>query len=91
MIVERFQVCQLPDKFAGSPEHVVFQFVLFIEAEAHTRLGFCEQVRDILRKDSRKFTFGPVIDERAVVDQYVIRRAAVAEFVLVPGQFDKVG
>ena len=40
MFIERLQIGHLADDFAGSPEHVVFQFVFFIEAEAHTRLGF---------------------------------------------------
>ncbi len=46
MIVERFQVSQLTHNFACSPEHVVFQLVLFIEAEPDARLGFGKQVCD---------------------------------------------
>ena len=80
----------MADNFARSPEHVVFQLVLFVEAEAHARLGFREQVEGVHGHNAGEFAFRSLIDKQVVVDHDVVRRGAIAEVVGVPGEFDKV-
>ena len=90
MFAEWLQPGQMAHNFARPPEQVIFQFILFIEAEANTRLGFRVKVSYKECEDSGKLAFSPGINERGVVDQNIIRWRTISEIVYVPRQLNEV-
>ena len=91
MVIEVFEIGQLPDDLPVALEHVVLELILVVEAEAHSHLLDAVQIGHKAGMDAGEFALGSVVDDGPVIDEHVIRSGDVTQVVDMPGQLDEVG
>src|SRR5690606_17880897 len=90
VLVEGLEIGELPDDLTSASKHVVLELVVFVEPKTHTHLLAAIEISCEAGMNAGELDLGSVVEEGAVVDEDVIRRAHPTQVIDMPRELDEV-